>query len=258
MKPHHASALVAIALASFLTIIMPATPAFADPTLGVPVAGAPNVGPPVEINECSVLYSGGWLMGATSGVKIEFTNDTDKPADVINFAVTDGNHGGNIRDVGIFAPGIEIRHRYKAGGGQMMFSPLFSHPHITCTLASVHFVDGTVWRPAIAATSSGSGAAQGAAAGASETLLADPSEVDLAGSGSNHSEVLTIKDSEKTAAFSYSDSCTGVATVQEISHNDFEIALDVTPLKPGVCALNVRNADSIETLVVIKVRGSKG
>jgi len=238
---------------ALLFLVLTLRPAVADPTLGVPVGQSANVGLPVEINECSVLYTGGWLVGATAGVKVEFTNDTTKTADVINFYVTDGSHGGNIRDVGSFAPGIEVRHHYRAGGGQMMFSPLFSHPHITCSLASVHFTDGTVWRPAsVIETGAGNGASEVTVA-PSDTLVSNPQEIDLTTRGSTNSRVLTITDAQKTDSFAYSDSCGGIITIAEISHNDFEIALNVTAAKAGICALNVRNSRGSEALVVVKV-----
>jgi len=114
----------------------------ADPTVGVPVIPTGAAGPPVEIDECTLLYSGNQVAGESAGVAMKFTNDSTLTADVINFRVSAGSENGIIRDVGKFSPGIEITHHYKEGSGHMMFSPLLSHPHLYCTVASVHFTDG--------------------------------------------------------------------------------------------------------------------
>jgi hypothetical protein len=99
----------AFAAISILAIRLPSS---ADPTLGVPVTPTGAAGPPVEIDECKLLYSGNWVAGQSAGVQMKFTNDSVLVADVINFHVTaTGGESAIIRDVGKFSPGIEM-HPY--------------------------------------------------------------------------------------------------------------------------------------------------
>lgn len=106
-------------------------------------------GPPFELNECKVLYSGGWLLTQPIGMEVQFANDTTTVADILNINVYDsaGNETASIRDVGSFAPNVEVKHRYRTGAGQLQFTPLFApnQSRVSCVISRVHFTDGTVW-----------------------------------------------------------------------------------------------------------------
>jgi hypothetical protein len=118
------------------------------PTLGVSVPQTQNVGPPVELDECQLTYTGGLLIGKVSGFIAKFTNDTTLTADVVEIQVLDASSQimGTIRDVGTFAPGVEITHRYREGEGTVTFTGLFQRARVTCNIWVVHFTNGTVWR----------------------------------------------------------------------------------------------------------------
>lgn len=118
------------------------------PTLGVSIPQTQNVGPPVELDECQLTYSGGLIIGKVSGFLAKFTNDTAQTADVVEIQVldADGQVMGTIRDVGTFAPGVEITHKYREGEGTVTFTGLFKRARVSCNIWVVHFSDGTVWR----------------------------------------------------------------------------------------------------------------
>jgi hypothetical protein len=119
-----------------------------NPTLGESVPLTQNVGPPVELDVCQPYYVGGLILGHIGGFTAKFTNDTNLTADIIEIQVLDANGTpmGTIRDVGSFAPGVEVSHKYKEGSGTITFSPLFSRTRVSCSIWAVHFTDGTVWR----------------------------------------------------------------------------------------------------------------
>lgn len=118
------------------------------PTLGVPIQQTQNVGPPVELDECQLTYTGGLIIGKVSGFIAKFTNDTTLTADVVEIQVLEASGAvmGTIRDVGSFAPGVEITHKYREGEGTVTFTGLFQRARISCNIWVVHFTDGTVWR----------------------------------------------------------------------------------------------------------------
>lgn len=101
--------------------------------------------PPVVVNDCQFYYRGNLLVGVAAGMRIEYTNESQTAANLIEFFVTDGTRSVLIRDVGRFSPGVEIIHKFPNQTGAAIYSPLFSHPHITCQAQEVHFVDGTTW-----------------------------------------------------------------------------------------------------------------
>lgn len=101
--------------------------------------------PPVVVNDCQFYYQGSLLVGVAAGMRIEYTNESRTVADLIEFFVTDGNHSVLIRDVGRFSPGVEIIHKFPKQTGEQIYSPLFSHPHVTCRAQEAHFADGTTW-----------------------------------------------------------------------------------------------------------------
>jgi len=101
--------------------------------------------PPVVVNDCQFFYKGTLLVGVAAGVRIEYTNESPTTANLIEFLISDGAHSILVRDVGTFSPGVEIIHKFPKQTGQQIYSPLFSHPKVTCRTQQAHFVDGTTW-----------------------------------------------------------------------------------------------------------------
>src|SRR5579884_960020 len=100
----------------------------------VPAQEAPA--PPVVINACGPILNNGntqTLFGVpvastSSGIQIQFTNESSKTANLINFAVDSNGSSFVIRDVGTFSPGVEIKHRFTNGSGQAFVLPQFVAP----------------------------------------------------------------------------------------------------------------------------------
>jgi hypothetical protein len=139
-------------LFSAALFVSPVRSAWASNAMPAPMLPpqAQTIGPPVELDECKPYYTGGFLVGQTAGFEAKFTNNGHVTADVVEIQVLDasGNQIAVIRDVGNYAPGVEITHRYREGAGAVTLSPLFSSSktHVSCTIWSVHFVDGTLWQ----------------------------------------------------------------------------------------------------------------
>lgn len=116
----------------------------ASPTLGNPASETGSQGPPVTVNDCSILYyhSYGRTFVAARGLRIEFTDESSKPADLVTFAVTSNIGSATIRDVGEVDPGAETTHRFR----QFDRTQLWSNPDVSCIVQAVHFTDGTVWQ----------------------------------------------------------------------------------------------------------------
>lgn len=233
------------------SIVAASAIALADPTLGVPVTHTGNAGPPVEINECKLLYTGGLLVGSTAGVQVEFTNDTEKTADIIEFRVTSGAQGGIVRDVGTFSPGIEIKHHYRSGDGQMMFAPIFSHPHIQCAVETVHFKDGVVWRANQAAVAKSEDPPGDSAGDA--PIAASPSKLAFTATGSAYDQFFTTTDPGDTGALSESDNCAQVASVTLVSQSATSAVFRVSPVGVGLCGATVKDGSGYTRLIPISV-----
>jgi hypothetical protein len=74
-----------------------------------------------------------------STLDVNFTNNGTAPAIEVTFLVSDGRSGRRIDDRGSFSPGVPIAHR--------LLSPYWSDTSaLTCTVAAVHFADGTAWQ----------------------------------------------------------------------------------------------------------------
>jgi hypothetical protein len=79
------------------------------------------------------------LTRETPIVAIDYTNQTQKPIKQIDFGiVSNGKLAAEVRDVGTFAPGVEIKHEFG----------LTSLPSGTsrCIPLQASFADGTTWR----------------------------------------------------------------------------------------------------------------
>lgn len=116
------------------------------PTFRVPNTNSGHpAGPPIQVEDCRLRYSGGLLLATTGNLIIEFTNEGRVAANLIRFRVTWGADGVDyIREKGHFSPGITIKKEYRQSEG-MLISPLFSHPHVRCSIESIHFEDDSVW-----------------------------------------------------------------------------------------------------------------
>jgi PDZ domain len=116
----------------------------APPTLGNPAPDTGSHGAPVTVNDCSILYRYyyGRAFVAPRGLKIEFTDESSKPVDLVTFAVTSNIGSATIRDVGAVEPGVETTHQFR----QFDRTQLVSNPDVSCTVQAVHFTDGTVWQ----------------------------------------------------------------------------------------------------------------
>jgi len=182
----------------------------ADTPMGVPIPSSSPRGIPIAIDECSLEYSGNLLVGQVAGVLVKFTNETNITADVVQIRVaTESGVGGILRDVGKFSPGTEITHTFREGEGTLVFAPLFSHPHISCSIIAVHFVDGSTWQPP-----SQENIAQ---ATPTPTPICDPHEIAIIGSkASNELDVqdyVHALDDSKSAAALFGGCATGAAGV---------------------------------------------
>lgn len=117
------------------------------------LAAAPDVTPsasgtvPMSIDECHLDYSPGGLLPLSKTVgplHITFTNESKQTIVEAKFDVNmDGNHV-EVKDVGSYAPDVEIKKMYRqlSGGEHFLFS---RQPQPTCSLAMAKFADGTVW-----------------------------------------------------------------------------------------------------------------
>ena len=141
--------------ALFCILALAAAPAAAQ-TFGVPnTTNAPPSGAPVQIEDCKAGQDGRMLLAQSDGnFEITFTNEGAATADLIRFQIELGQEQIFIRDAGKFSPGVTIKHRYRRRGGNVVSSPLLSPVTLHCSVAAVHFVDGTDWTPSVAAAAS--------------------------------------------------------------------------------------------------------
>ena len=106
---------------------------------------APNAGG-AQFNSPAPSIAGIPLTSTSSGIQIEFTNESQTTADLVNFGVDSSGQHFVIRDVGTFSPCVSIKHKYRNGEGQAFVLPGLIAPRVNCSVVSVRFVDGTVWR----------------------------------------------------------------------------------------------------------------
>ena len=121
---------------------------------GPPTMGIPNDSPitpvtgPIQVQACVTGQNGGYLVAETNrNFRVTFTNEGTVEADLIQFEIKLGEERLLIRDVGKFAPGVTISHLFKRRGGNVVSSPLFAPARFQCSVAAVHFSDGSVWSP---------------------------------------------------------------------------------------------------------------
>jgi hypothetical protein len=236
------------ALAATVLALVLAAPALADPTLGVPVTA-----PPINLNACNLQYDGTNIAGRVTGVAIQFTNESTKLADLINFNVNINGQNSVIRDVGTFTPGIEITHKFRAGSDQFalpaVLSQLFGRPSVTCSVASVHFPDGSTWQPAALTRSVSLPIATGTLAPPAVSVT--PASLDFAGASA--ASRLILVSGRAPTFFSPSSNCAHIATIQVAARAAQDTVYSVTPIGSGYCAVTFSDGTMRGAMVPIVV-----
>ena len=243
---------IAARLLAAVLLAMPISAAADSAGLAVTPASASS--PPIEIDECKLLYSGNEVAGVSSGVYIKFTNDAKVAADLVSFKVAAANESAIIRDVGTFTPGIEITHQYKEGSGHPMFSPLLDHVHLDCGVASAHFKDGTTWQPSLpqapTPASTPTPAPTKAAAGSAAIDLA-PKQLAFTGVGPQYDRYISLYDRAGLGSIRQLGTCAGVVSVRTVEMSRRSAALRVSPVGAGRCSITI--ADAANNAVAIPV-----
>jgi hypothetical protein len=235
-------------LGGVLAVVFAPFRSLADPNVGVPVTPTGATGAPVEIDECKLLYSGNDVAGESAGVSLKFTNDSKLTADLINFRVTAGSESGMIRDVGTFTPGIEITHHYKEGSGHMMFAPILSHVHLDCSVASVHFTDGSVWRASAVPVQTPTPVAAPAS-----PLVFAPASLTFGGVGKEFDQFVSVYCPTGLRAVRQSGTCAGIVRTRTVDKGARSASLRVSPLARGRCTITIDDAanNSVEIPVAV-------
>ncbi|MDQ2872545.1 MAG: hypothetical protein M3R35_05405 [Candidatus Eremiobacteraeota bacterium] len=226
--------LVRIALAAFVAVAVLPHSAVAQGTEPPPVA-INACGPLLQNNTTAANNPVNTLFGipvtsTSGGMQIQFTNQTSKTADLINFAVDSNGTSFVIRDVGTFSPNIEITHRYRNGEGQAFVLPQFIAPKITCHVQSVRFTDGTSWRR-------GQTTAPVQMAPGSNPLSVNPSNVQI--DADADSRLFLVTSSDHQAAFSERSTCTGIASITLAVTGEAAATYSVKPLSAGSCTATI-------------------
>jgi hypothetical protein len=215
--------------------------------------------PPVTINSCGPIidknqtqnYFGVNVpVSTSSGIGIEFVNESKQTATLVNFAVDSNGDQFVIRDVGKFSPGVSIKHQYRNGQGQSFVLPAFIAPKIKCHVASVEFADGTVWRKGQAPTASTGPVT--APAGSTSGLTATPARLNL--DGVSNAALFLVSSGERVAAFKETDNCAKVASIFVAATADASATYSVKPIAPGSCTATVTDEDGHAVSVPIVVR----
>jgi hypothetical protein len=211
---------------------------------------------PVTINSCTPILdknSQPTIAGipipaqASTGIAIEFVNESNQEATLVNFDVNSAGNQFVIRDVGKFSPGVSIKHQYRKGQGQAYILPDFIAPKISCGVASVTFADGTVWRkgqPAQATTPP--------VPVSGPPLTASPSSLTV--DAATSSALFLVSSSARVAAFKETDDCAKVASVFVAATSDASATFSVKPLGRGSCTAHVTDEDGNTVAVPITIQ----
>ncbi len=220
---------------AILSLLCTASATAAGPVFGNSAADGQS---PIMVNDCQFYYRGNLLVGVADGVRIEYTNESHKTANLIAFLVKAGQHSVIIRDAGTFSPGVEIIHKFRKQTGAAVYSPLFSHPKVTCRAQDVHFVDGTTWRYGEVPTASSVTIKRlglilkNTDGGVTIATIAPGGQGDLAG----------LKQNDVITSFGGN----AVRTVQDI-----ETVLSITQTGAKIPVLVLRNGETITLTVVL-------
>ena len=240
-------------VAALTALLGSSAAASADPTVGIPPTGSVS---PVTINTCGPILNnspgtqvaGIQLAQGSSGIRIEFVNESTKTADLVNFAIDSNGQQFVIRDVGTFSPGISIKHEFKNGYGQAFVLPAFIAPHVKCSVSSVKFTDGTLWEPGQATASAPAQLPPAARA----AISADPPSVQI--NRTADSELFFVKSSERITAFKETDNCTGIASVYVAATGQSSATYTVKPLATGQCTATITDEAGNTLAVPVAVR----
>jgi len=222
-----------------------------------PVTSPPS-GAPVTINSCAPMIdqsqgpsvAGLTLASPSSGIQIEFVNDSTKTADLVNFSVTSNGSQFIIRDVGTFSSGVSINHKYRNGAGQSFVLPAFIAPHIQCAVASVRFTDGSVWRKGDAAAAGVTESQPEAIPGA--PISANPSSLNI--DRATDSELFLVTGSGRVTAFKETDNCANIASVFVAATGQSSATYTVKPLASGSCTATIADEAGNTLAVPITIR----
>lgn len=215
---------------------------------------------PVTINSCGPKLdsdsnqnaSGVTLSSKSEGIRIEFTNESSKTANLVNFAVDSNGEQFVIRDVGMFSPGVSIKHNYRNGEGQSFVLPQFIAPNIKCRVSSVRFTDGSVWERGVSRQPA-SGAPMNAAR--SGPLSASPARLKLA--TTTESQLFLVSSTDRVSAFKETDNCKGIAMVFVAATGESSATYSVKPNGAGSCTATItdENGNSIAVPIVVSGGG---
>jgi hypothetical protein len=227
-----------------------------------PVAPPTGGAPPVTINSCGPILNKNASQSTTiagipipipasssSGIAIEFVNESTQAATLVNFDVDSAGDQFVIRDVGSFAPGVSIKHQYRNGAGQAFILPAFISPNVTCHVASVKFADGSVWHRGQPAAPQ---ATVAPAAASAATLSATPSRLNLQSEA--ESQLFLVSSSAQVAAFKETDDCGKIASIFVAATGDSSATYSVKPIAAGTCTAHVSDeaGDAVAVPIVIQ------
>lgn len=216
--------------------------------------------PPITINSCgpkldssSDQNAGGFTLSSKSeGIRIEFTNESSKTANLVNFAVDSNGEQFVIRDAGTFSPGVSIKHNYRNGEGQAFVLPQFIAPKIRCRVSSVRFTDGSVWERGVSRQPT-----TGTPMNATSTgpLSASPAKLSLA--TTTESQLFLVSSTDRVSAFKETDNCSGIATIFVAATGESSATYSVKPSGAGSCTATVtdENGSSIAIPIVVSAGG---
>lgn len=214
---------------------------------------------PVQINSCAPELAGGTqslfgvpVASTSNGIKIQFTNESSKTADLINFGVDSNGQTFVIRDVGTFSPGIEITHRYRNGAGQAFVLPAFISPKFKCKVDSVRFTDGTVWRHGDKRKTQQTATVQTAPAGPSTLSVSPAGPMNVVVNG--EPKLFLVQSSAAVAAFSERDACSGIAKVTLAASGENSATYSIAPVGRGSCTATITEETGTVTSIPINVQ----
>lgn len=230
-----------------------------DPATGAPIAPPIGGASPITINSCGPIVeknSGTSIAGinvaaTSSGMHIQFTNESSRTADLVNFAVNSNGTQFVIRDVGTFSPGVSIDHKYRNGSGQPFVLPAFIPPDTKCSVSSVRFTDGSLWRMGEGSTSASNPASPPNAARPAK-LSANPPRVQI--DRLTDSELFMVSSSERVSAFKEVDDCSKVAEVFVAATGQSTASYSVRPVASGSCTARITDeaGNTLSVPIVVK------
>ncbi len=201
----------------------------------MPVAGR-CAAAPITINSCQPMLNNNRLNtpapntlngilqpSSSSGMQIQFTNESNKVADLINFDVRSNGVQFVIRDVGTFSPGVTIDHRFRNGAGQAFVLPDFIPPNVKCHVAMVRFTDGTTWPANDASTTA--------------ALRANPTSVTM--STDTESMLVMVSTTGSVGGFSEKNNCDRIATISVATTSQASAVYVIRPIAKGACMFHV-------------------